>query len=769
MPFGPRSRSSQIRLVAAAGFALVLACAHPSRGPVSAGTRPREASAVPAKPPCDATPWLAGPHLSGRAAGGRVHVQHGGVLPGPSHLGGDGAYLATWTPVGVQVHDLASGREIFATPPVEPDRWGWTGDRLFVLDTDPRTSESVASTWSVLQGDVAPIHVPLATRGVDGGRLGPLSVVVPAGLVVAPLLADPQDAANRCPGAALATGLAWYRLRDARTGRLSWPTAACTTAIAAEWSRDGAWSVRREVWRSDLVADDRVLGSLPEGAIVLATGRAVLIVATGGEVSAIPVTADGLGPARVLVTRSITAASIGPDDRSAALVAGDTLQLVPLADGGPAFTRTLPPRARLVAPLPGGCAALVIDGDGRLGALAARTADDRWAGEPRRDFVVDWRPDRGSLEILGGPPIALEQPPPPLPAPGARKGAWTPSATGVDLVVDAVVVRHLDWPKSPARGEHNSRGTFARDRPTFDTPPDSGEHRRHAFAVDPGGRFVAMMTFSGHDSGIVVRPAAPPRPAVLAVHPDDGPGGWSRELSEEPTALALAGDAVLVASGRRRSRLTAYARLDGRPEPRRAPANVPGGPLVALAASADGTRFAGVSDHPSHLVIWDASGRILLVHDLADARRPRGSHSPYRFRDLENALLSLSADGTAVAWTDPVARRRPESNVVDTMANRARADGLDTSLWRVEDGTLVLAGRHAWVHMTADAIVTGEPGGRVIAHDLRSLAPRWQIQVYASGAWVRWSGAEVERSPRAAAVLTEISAGGVTDPWAPGH
>ena len=81
----------------------------------------------------------------------------------------------------------------------------------------------------------------------------------------------------------------------------------------------------------------------------------------------------------------------------------------------------------------------------------------------------------------------------------------------------AAVVRHLDWPKPPARSEHP----------------------RHALAVDPGGQFVAMMTFFGHDSSMVARPAAPPPPAVLAVHPDDGPGGWSRELSDEPTELAF--------------------------------------------------------------------------------------------------------------------------------------------------------------------------------------------------------------------------------------
>lgn len=674
-------------------------------------------------------------------------MQHGGALPGPSHISGGGAYLATWTPVGVQVHDLSSGREVFATPPVEPDRWGWTDDRLFVLDTDPRTSELVASTWSMLQGDITPIRVDLATGGVDGELGGPW-VVASAGLVVAPLLADSLDV-DRCgPGTARAAGLAWYRLRDAKGGLLSWPLAAdCTTKISVDWSRDGALSVRREAWRSELMADGRVLGSLPEGFALMAAGRGVIIVATYEEVLAIPVTADGLGPARLLSTLPITGASVGADDRSVALVAGDTLQLVPLVDGPSPFTRPLLPRARVVAPLPGGCAALVIDGDGRLGALAAQSVDDRWAGEPRRDLVVDWRPDRGSLEIRGdGPPITLERPPPPLPAPGARNGAWTPSAAGMDLVVGTTVVRHLDWPKAPAEGEY----------------------LRHAFAVDPAGRFVAMMTFFGHGSSIVVRPGAPPRPAptVLAVHPDDGRAGWSRELSGEPTALALAGDEVLVASGRRHSRLTAYSWLDGRPEPRRAPAKVPGGPLVALAASTDGTRLAGVSDHPSHLVVWDASGRVLLAHDLADFRRPPYSHSPYRFRDLENALLSLSADGTAVAWTDPFAVRRPEYTVGDT-TDLARADGLDTSLWRIEDGMLVLAGHHAWVRMTADAIVTGEPGGRVITHDLHSPTPRRQLQVYSSGAWVSWSGTEVERSSKAVGVITEISAGGVKDLRAP--
>jgi len=88
---------------------------------------------------------------------------------------------------------------------------------------------------------------------------------------------------------------------------------------------------------------------------------------------------------------------------------------------------------------------------------------------------------------------------------------------------------------------------------------------------------------------------------------------------------------------------------------------------------------------------------------------------------------------------------------------------LNTSLYRIEGSRTKQVGRHKWVRFTADAVLAGDPDGRVSARDPRTLATTWQLQIYPNGAWVRWSGSRVEASTRAGKTVSRVDERGVRD------
>lgn len=740
LPRGASPERREVTLLVRFGLAgaLVGGCVHSRPTDPSPALRVGPTPSGPAEPRCRAGDVLAGPEVGRRDEGGRVVVQHGGASYGPAVLSASGAYMAAWAWTGVQVHDIASGREIFATPPVAANAWGWSEDRIFALERAPEAGWLV-STWNVLEGEGSIVRAPLPAMVAGDASTQP-EVVARAGLVLARIFTGPdRRGGGPCAGEPQISSIAWHRVRDRTSGELHPPSVLCASGVPAiHWSADGTWMTRPERWPSQLMdlASGQEFAELPPGARVLTVGRAVVVAAMEGGVYALDVGPNGLGAPRLLVTGPHDAAVVGPGDRGVAMVAKDVLRVLPPADGGATFERTLPPGSRLVAPLAGGCGALVLAEDQRIGMLGERPEDDRWVGAPRGDLLVDWHPTTGALR---GPKEGerLDEPTPVLAA-LARPVTLSRTPEAVTVTSGAGDVRTWEWPVPPVRGAYEA----------------------HAATLDPSGRFIASLTFFGHRSSMVATPPGRPPPAVLAVRRVDGTAVWSRELRLEPTALAVTEDAVLVAGGPR-PRLRWYSLVDGREEVRPDAPSMPGGALVSLAVSADGTRLAGVTNDPSHLVIWDARGRMIAGVDLKDARRPRYSASPYRFRDLNQSSLALSGDGALVSWTDPFSLERPGYDVIDLVATDLAP--LNTSLYRIEASRIEQVGRHAWVRFTADAVLAGDPDGRVSARDPRTLATTWQLQIYPNGAWVRWSGSRVEASPRAGQTVSRVDERGVRD------
>lgn len=671
--------------------------------------------------------------------GARIHIQRSDPLAGPSQTDADGQRLATWSPAGVIVHDLGSGREILATRAVDRDRWGWIDDRIVTLDA--ADDAWVATSWPVL-GDVEHLSFKLEPD------LGAPSVVSATGLMVMPWLRDAPDA--RCgPDARSPSAFAWRRLSgDTTVQRLGLREPACSS-VESFWGGDGTWAMVFDRWRMQLVSleDGRWGAESSADAKVLAAGRSVLITAEAGHVYAVSVVRDpalpSLGERRELLPGTFERVLVGPRDQEVALIDGQTVQVVSLGDeSGKVRERALAADHQPITFSPDGCALIVSNANGQLGALGFGTAEERWVGQPRAPLVVER--SLASAVVRGEPirTITLESP---LPLASMSPASMSPieeTESGV-AIAGVAPPRLLPWPAGVA------------------SEPSTGH-----VALTSSKNHVALLTFVVHPWTLLSdrrRELGRSQPAALTVHDIAQARSWTKQL-DEPSALAITSDTLIVATGRERSTLTRLDLADGHLLARTRLPELPGGVLLSIDASSDASVLAGVTNDPAHLVVIDLErGELRLAHDLQDPRHGPTNDSPYRFRDLANELLTLSADGSWLSWTDPFSTSRDELGLLGLPHPPLRSDGAHTSVWRV--GTqLELHGHYAWVTSHSDGAMAADVHGRVFELEPSKLTVRRWSQVYANGAWVVWAGPDaIERSTSADDAAVRIDAMGVED------